>query len=225
MPTQSKYSNTLVNFENLRIPISHNLDMGGYSLTNYVYYGDGSNLSGVGVTGMSFSSGLLELRQTPGPDLFVSIPSSAVTGLSFSNDFLFLYQTSGATLSTNIPTGAINKGSFGITTDGSVTVITVGSKGYVSMPYNGYMTDWQLVANDSGNLQIDVKGASFSNFPTTTSITGGNYIGMTSSQKASDSTLPGWSTSFAKGDVFEFVVVSCSIITKFSVFIATVKTS
>ena len=122
------------------------------------------------------------------------------------------------------PTG-ITTGSFGLTIDAGTSVITNGSKGYVSMPYGGTITGWDMFANISGSIQVDLKKASFSTFPTTTSVTSGNYIGMTTSLKSTNSTLTGWSATFSQGDIYEFNVISVSTVNRVNIVLRTNKTS
>jgi hypothetical protein len=119
----------------------------------------------------------------------------------------------------------ITVGSFGLTIDGGSSVITSGGKGYVSMPYGGTITGWDMLGNTTGSIQVDLKKANFSSFPTTTSVTGGNYIGMTTSIKGTDSTLSGWSATFSQGDIYEFKVVTISSLNRVNIVLRTNKTS
>ena len=121
------------------------------------------------------------------------------------------------------PSG-VTVGSFGLTIDGGVLPITIGSKGYVSMPYGGIITGWDILSTVSGSIQIDLKKGSYSTFPTTTSITSTNYISITSGYKNTDSTLTGWGITFSQGDIYEFTVISASTLTKVNVVVRTNKT-
>jgi len=100
----------------------------------------------------------------------------------------------------------IEYGSFGLTIDAGTQVIGTGSKGYVTMPYGGTLDNWDMVSNTVGNIQVDLRKSPFSNFPNTTSVTSGNYIGMTNSQKSTNTTLTGWGLTFSENDVYEFYV-------------------
>ena len=123
------------------------------------------------------------------------------------------------------PSG-ITIGSFGLTIDGGSSVITTGSKGYVSMPYGGSITGWDILGNDSGSISIDLKKSTYTGFPTTTSVTATNYITLTSQQKNTSSTLAGWlSVTFSSTEIYEFYVNSASIVTRVNVVIRTNKTS
>jgi hypothetical protein len=123
------------------------------------------------------------------------------------------------------PSG-ITIGSFGLTIDGGSSVITTGSKGYVSMPYGGSITGWDILGNDSGSISIDLKKSTYTGFPTTTSVTSTNYISLSSQQKNTSSTLSGWlSVTFSSTEIYEFYVNSASIVTRVNVVIRTNKTS
>jgi hypothetical protein len=121
------------------------------------------------------------------------------------------------------PSG-ITVGSFGLTIDGGFTPITVGSKGYVTMPYGGIITGWDILSRTSGSIQIDLKKGSYSTFPTTTSITSTNYISITSGYKNTDITLTGWGITFSQGDIYEFTVISASTLTNVNIVVRTNKT-
>ncbi len=115
-------------------------------------------------------------------------------------------------------------GSFGITIDAGTQVIGTGSKGYVTMPYAGALDSWDIVSNTTGNIQIDLKKAPFSTFPNTTSVTFGDYIGMTNSQKNTNESLGlGWGLTFSENDIYEFVVISAATMSRVNIVVKTVK--
>ncbi len=114
-------------------------------------------------------------------------------------------------------------GSFGITIDAGTQVIGTGSKGYVTMPYSGTLDNWDMVSNTTGNIQIDLKKSPYDTFPTTTSITSGNYIGMTNSQKSTDTNLTNWGLTFSENDIYEFVVISAATMSRANIVIKTIK--
>ena len=92
------------------------------------------------------------------------------------------------------------------------------------MPYGGTITGWDILSTISGSIQIDLKKANYSSFPTTTSITSTNYISISSGYKNTNSTLTGWGLTFSQGDVYEFNVISASTLTKVNVVVRTNKT-
>lgn len=136
---------------------------------------------------------------------------------------LYINPTTGL-VSYSTASTAGNIGAFGITVDGAGTALTTGSKGYVNMPYNGYITSWAMVANAASTIILDLKKSTYSDFPTTTSITGANYITMSSVVKNNSSVLTSWSLTFSTGDIYEFVINSASTATRINVTINTNKT-
>lgn len=62
---------------------------------------------------------------------------------------------------------------------------------------------WTLLAKESGSLTLTVKKATYTDFPSMTSITGANNPALSSAQKNTDSTLTSWTTSVAAGDAIE----------------------
>ena len=117
----------------------------------------------------------------------------------------------------------IEYGTFGLTIDAGTQVIGTGSKGYVTMPYAGTLDNWDMVSNTSGSIQIDLRKAPFETFPSTTSITSGNYIGMTNSQKNTNTSLSGWGLTFSENDVYEFYVISAATMSRANIVIKTIK--
>ena len=89
---------------------------------------------------------------------------------------------------------------FGITVDGGGTVLTAGSKGYVTIPYVCTLTGWYLAANTSGNVIFDVKRGGESIVGT------GNHPTLSTTQSG-NAAVSGWtSVAITAGDILEFVV-------------------
>jgi hypothetical protein len=62
--------------------------------------------------------------------------------------------------------------SFGVCIDAGAIAIEAGAKAYVTIPYNCEIQSWTLVADQVGDIVIDVKKADFATFPATSSIAG-----------------------------------------------------
>jgi hypothetical protein len=119
-------------------------------------------------------------------------------------------------LTTNQHT-AVNKGQMTITFDGGGSALTTGAKKvYIAAPHAGTITDATLLADQSGSIVIDVWKDTYANFPPTVAdtITAAAKPTLSAAQKSQDSTLTGWTTAFAEGDVFEFNIDSVVTITK-----------
>lgn len=94
--------------------------------------------------------------------------------------------------------------------DGGGSEITTGSKGYIVIDFPCVVNSWTIVADQSGSISVDVKRATYANFPTTTSISGTEKPTLSSAQKNQDLSLTTWTTTIASGDILEFVVDSVS---------------
>lgn len=118
--------------------------------------------------------------------------------------------------------GGSNLGSFGITIDGSGSVLSTGNKGYLTIPYSGIITGWSLISDQVGSCVIDVWKTTSGNIPTiVNTITGTEKPTLSSQQINSDLSLSSWLTSVSIGDVFAFNIDSVSTITRvnLSIFI------
>ena len=115
-------------------------------------------------------------------------------------------------------------GTIGISLNGNGAYISTGSKGYLTIPYDCTLTQWQLVASATGSIVIDVKRASYANFPTTTSIAGTELPTLTNQQKNQDLSFSSWTTAIAANDVLEFVVNSNTNVTFCNLNIKLTKT-
>lgn len=113
--------------------------------------------------------------------------------------------------------------------DGGVT-ITAGNKGFLRMPFAGTITSASLIGDQSGSVEVDIWKCSYADFdppsvPTSAnSICGGNYPTITAGVKYEDSTLNGWTFTFDEGDVFTYVVNSCSGFTRLTISIEASRT-
>lgn len=158
------------------------------SLSATTFLGDGSNLTNIDnfyTTGATFNGNVLEFNR---------------------NDNLNAY---------NIDLSDKLRGSFGLTVDGSSSVITIGQKGYAIMPYDGTITGWSVISDQIGNCVLDVWKSSGGTIPTLLdTITGTEKPTLTSQQINSDLTLTSWTTSVNIGDVVAFNVDSASTITR-----------
>ena len=94
--------------------------------------------------------------------------------------------------------------------NGGTTVITPGVKGFLEVPFDCNIDQATVLANQSGDLVVDVWKDTFANFPPTDadSITGGSEPTISSAQSSQDSTLSGWTTGITAGDIVGFNVDS-----------------
>lgn len=107
-------------------------------------------------------------------------------------------------------------GTVGITIDGGGSAITTGTKGYVECPFAGTIVSATVLLDQSGSIVIDVWKDTYANaLPTDAdSITAAAPPTVSSATKSQDTTLTGWTTSVAAGDIFGFNVDSITTATR-----------
>jgi hypothetical protein len=182
------------------------------------------------ITAFTYSSNTLTIFDNSGSTFDTTI--NDFTGLTINGDLNvtgntivdgLTANTISATTYQNLP---IDYRSFGVVVDGAGSVITTGNKGYLSLPYSGYITGWRILGDQSGSTSIDVWKTNYIGFPPTSgdSITGGNYPNLTSQQINEDYSLLGWTTGFTSGDIISFNVLSASTTTRINLTINVIKT-
>jgi hypothetical protein len=99
--------------------------------------------------------------------------------------------------------------------DGGGSALTTGAKGWMRVPYSGTITSWELTADQSGSVVVDIWVDSYTNFPpdNSDSITASAPPTLSAQQKNTDSTLTGWTKTFSEGDYFRFNIDSASTVT------------
>ena len=101
--------------------------------------------------------------------------------------------------------------------DGAGTALTTSPAAEWFCPYAGTILANTIVADQSGSLVIGISKSTYAGFPgSLASIVASAAPTLSSAQKSTDSTLTGWTISFAAGDVFKFTISSVSTITRFA---------
>ena len=103
---------------------------------------------------------------------------------------------------------------LGVVIDGGGSVPATGSKGFIQVPYNCTITGWTMLANASGSAQITVKKSTYAGFPTTSSIVASAPPNLSAAQKATSTTLTGWTTTISLGDILEYNLDSATTVTR-----------
>jgi hypothetical protein len=152
-------------------------------------------------------------------------PIQAVTATMLRNNTTadFFDDSDAAFLTITEHSNEDNTACIGITIDGAGNAITTGIKGFASIPYNCVITSATLLANVSGDLVMDIRKATFTDYPTTTSICASALPTLSSEIKSFDNTLSGWDTIIDAGDIIEYVVDSTSTLTKATLTLAVNK--
>jgi hypothetical protein len=100
-------------------------------------------------------------------------------------------------------------GTINYTIDGGGNAITTGSKGFVQVPSNFVVQEWSIAADlQTTSFIVDVRKASYANFPTTASVLGSDFLTLTNQQKSRNLSVS-WSNINA-GDFLEFYVTGAS---------------
>jgi hypothetical protein len=108
----------------------------------------------------------------------------------------------------------------GVVIDGGGSVITTGVKGFVEVPFAGTITGVTLLSTDaavtSGSIVVDIWKDTYANYAPTVAdtITASAKPTLASAIKAKDTTLTGWTTALAAGDVLGFKVDSVAALTR-----------
>lgn len=92
--------------------------------------------------------------------------------------------------------------------------ISSGQKGHGAMPFDGQLASAMLFADKAGNATVDIKKTTFLNYPTATSITGGNPLTLSGDVKRLETAMTGWDKNFAEDDIYIFEVSGVSVITR-----------
>lgn len=111
--------------------------------------------------------------------------------------------------------------------DGGGSAITTGVKGDLIIPYNCTVLGWDVLADTSGSIVVDVWKDTYANYPPTgaDTITGTEKPTITSASKNQDTALSSWTTSLTRNDILRFNVDSCTTITRVTLNIRVKRTA
>lgn len=116
-------------------------------------------------------------------------------------------------------------GQVGIFIDGGTSTPTTGYKGYCHVPYQGNVTGWRILGDDTGSIEVDIWKCPFADYPPTVAdtICGGTYPSVTASVTGEGSDLSDWTTTFADGEIFGFNIISISTFKKITIVLTISK--
>jgi hypothetical protein len=108
-------------------------------------------------------------------------------------------------------TAGSDKGSFGA----SIDIASIGAVGYITIPYNGTITGWQVIGDISGNCIFDVWKTAAGIIPTVVdTIIGTEKPTLSTQQINSDLALTSWTTAVSAGDIVGIVLTSASVLSQ-----------
>ncbi len=116
-------------------------------------------------------------------------------------------------------------GGIGVTIDGNGSAITTGLKALVAVPFAGVITGWDIVADQSGSVVIDVWKTNYASAPPTVAntIAGSEKPTLSGAQKNQDLSLSTWTTTVTAGDIIAFNVDSAATVQKVSLTLRIAK--
>ena len=115
---------------------------------------------------------------------------------------------------------------LGIVIDNGGTTITTGVKGDLVIPFDCDITEWTLLADQTGSIVFDIWKDTYANFPPTVAdtITAAAKPTISSGVKGKSSTLTGWTVSCSAGDILRLHVDSATSIQRVTIFLALART-
>ena len=131
---------------------------------------------------------------------------------------LKLDQTIPQTITGGVPVGLEGSYTHKITFN---MIGTAGEQAWVQVPYDCTITSYELTADQSGSIVIDLWVDTYANFPPTVAdtITASAKPTLSSAQKATDSTLTGWTKTLTAGKYILANVDSASTLEKATLII------
>ncbi len=114
------------------------------------------------------------------------------------------------------PSSAVTRSFRAVLDGGGVALTTGATKAYIEVPYACTITSWQILADQSGSIVLDIWKDSYANYPPTVAdtITASAKPTLTTATKATSSTLTGWTTAINAGDILEVNIDSATTVTK-----------
>jgi hypothetical protein len=189
---------------------------GTWSASNYYYRNDV-----VSHDSASWVSSQDHINQTPSssPSYWTLLADQGIQGEPGVQGIQGIQGIQGLTGATG-PIAAITSAAV-LTIDGVGAAIDTGIKGDLLLPYAVTITEWTLLADQSGSVVMDIWADSFGNYPPTVadSITGSSKPTITASNRAQSSTLTGWTTSLAANTTLRFNVDSASTIQRLTLIL------
>jgi len=105
--------------------------------------------------------------------------------------------------------------------DGGEYPLSNGIKGTLWFDYGFTITDWIVLADQDGSVELDIWKSTYASYPPTAlnSIVGNNPPFISSAQKGRAINMTGWGTTVAAGSALTYYVTECSSITRCTVIL------
>ena len=116
---------------------------------------------------------------------------------------------------------------IGYAIDGGGTAIVTGLLGgSLRVPFDGTINSVTLLADQTGSIVVDIWKDSYASYPPTVadSICASAKPTLSSAEKSEDTTLTGWTTAIAAGDILRFYVDSATTVQNVTLILKVTKT-
>lgn len=112
---------------------------------------------------------------------------------------------------------------FEIILENGGSVLATGVYGDIELSFDGVITGWTLLADQTGSLVVDLWKDTYANYPPTDadSITASAPPTISSAIKNTDTTLTGWTTTFTDGDTLRINIDSVTSIVRATLVLRT----
>jgi hypothetical protein len=107
--------------------------------------------------------------------------------------------------------------------DAGTNTIETGFKGYFEATSDMTISGWNIVANRTGTILIDLFKTTYNNFSSFGSIITGIPPSLNNQNKSYGNIMTGWNIGVSRGDILEFVVKGCTGINKININITGTK--
>jgi hypothetical protein len=149
----------------------------------------------------TITAGTAPIKLTSGP----LMTATEVGAVEFLTDRLYYTQTTNTTRKTVAAIDDIKHTPTAVWGDNvSATSVKALTASYVRVPYSGTIVSWSIIANVSCTCVLDVWKTNATLPTVSNTITASAKPSLSSATTASSSTLTGWTTAVAVGDVFGF---------------------
>jgi len=135
----------------------------------------------------------------PGEDYVISGDKIIFTVAPAANDDTFIIALATAADLTRSVNFVIDSGS---------SPMLPGSKGKVTIDVSGVIESVKVLADQTGDIVLELSKSDFNAYPTFTTITNNQRIQLTGQNKYFDDVLNNWDTTIVAGDILDFEVVS-----------------
>ena len=83
-----------------------------------------------------------------------------------------------------------------------------GDKGKLTIDVTGVIENIRVLSDQTGDIVFEIEKTTFANYPNFSTMTGGNKVQLTNTDKYFDDVLNNWTSTIVAGDILRFNVIS-----------------